>query len=77
VLYVPRALVAERIPLNGGCLLPVSIRIPPGSLLDPSSGAAVVGGNVETSQRVVDGRAQEGGAILPARSPRPRFRPGA
>ncbi len=54
VLYVLRALVAERIPLNGGCLRPVEIRIPPGSLLDPPPGAAVVGGNVETSQRIVD-----------------------
>jgi 5-oxoprolinase (ATP-hydrolysing) len=54
VLYVLRSLVAERIPLNGGCLEPVEIRVPPGSLLDPPRGAAVVGGNVETSQRVVD-----------------------
>ncbi|MDJ0867573.1 MAG: hydantoinase B/oxoprolinase family protein [Myxococcota bacterium] len=54
VIYVLRALVAERIPLNGGCLAPVEIRIPPGSLLDPPPGSAVVGGNVETSQRVVD-----------------------
>jgi 5-oxoprolinase (ATP-hydrolysing) len=54
VIYVLRALVAERIPLNGGCLDPVEIRIPPGSLLDPPPGAAVVGGNVETSQRIVD-----------------------
>jgi len=54
VIYVVRALVAERIPLNGGCLEPVTIRIPEGSLLDPPRGAAVVGGNVETSQRVVD-----------------------
>jgi 5-oxoprolinase (ATP-hydrolysing) len=54
VIYVLRALVAERIPLNGGCLAPVEIRIPPGSLLDPPPGAAVVGGNVETSQRLVD-----------------------
>jgi 5-oxoprolinase (ATP-hydrolysing) len=53
-IYVLRALVAEPIPLNGGCLLPVEIAIPPGSLLDPPRGAAVVGGNVETSQRVVD-----------------------
>ncbi|HVH20054.1 MAG TPA: hydantoinase B/oxoprolinase family protein [Myxococcota bacterium] len=53
-LYVLRCLVAERIPLNGGCLEPVEIRVPPGSLLDPPRGAAVVGGNVETSQRVVD-----------------------
>jgi 5-oxoprolinase (ATP-hydrolysing) len=54
VIYVLRALVAEAIPLNGGCLAPVAISIPPGSLLDPPPGAAVVGGNVETSQRVVD-----------------------
>ncbi|MFQ5418006.1 MAG: hydantoinase B/oxoprolinase family protein, partial [Myxococcota bacterium] len=54
VLYVLRALVAERIPLNGGCLDPVTIHIPEGSLLDPPPGAAVVGGNVETSQRIVD-----------------------
>ncbi|HEX5065314.1 MAG TPA: hydantoinase B/oxoprolinase family protein [Myxococcota bacterium] len=53
-LYVLRCLVAERIPLNGGCLEPVEIRVPAGSLLDPPPGAAVVGGNVETSQRVVD-----------------------
>jgi 5-oxoprolinase (ATP-hydrolysing) len=51
---VLRALVAERIPLNGGCLDPVEISIPAGSLLDPPLGAAVVGGNVETSQRIVD-----------------------
>jgi len=54
VIYVLRCLVAERIPLNGGCLQPVSVRVPQGSLLDPPRGAAVVGGNVETSQRVVD-----------------------
>jgi 5-oxoprolinase (ATP-hydrolysing) len=54
VIYVLRALVAERIPLNGGCLDPVEISIPAGSLLDPPLGAAVVGGNVETSQRIVD-----------------------
>jgi 5-oxoprolinase (ATP-hydrolysing) len=48
VIYVLRSLVAERIPLNGGCLEPVSIAIPPGSLLDPPRGSAVVGGNVET-----------------------------
>jgi 5-oxoprolinase (ATP-hydrolysing) len=54
VLYALRCLVAEPIPLNGGCLAPVEIVVPPGSLLDPPPGAAVVGGNVETSQRVVD-----------------------
>lgn len=54
VIYVLRSLVEERIPLNGGCLDPVEIAIPAGSILDPPRGAAVVGGNVETSQRVVD-----------------------
>ena len=54
VLYVFRTLIDEDIPLNSGCLDPVKIRIPEGSLLNPSPEAAVVGGNVETSQRVVD-----------------------
>jgi 5-oxoprolinase (ATP-hydrolysing) len=54
VLYVLRCLVAERIPLNDGCFGPVELIVPPGSLLDPPPGAAVVGGNVETSQRIVD-----------------------
>ena len=49
VIYVLRSLVVERIPLNGGCLAPVEIRIPKGSILDPPRGSAVVGGNVETS----------------------------
>ncbi|MFP6639782.1 MAG: hydantoinase B/oxoprolinase family protein, partial [Myxococcota bacterium] len=54
LIYVLRSLVEEPIPLNGGCLDPVSLVIPPGSLLDPPPGSAVVGGNVETSQRIVD-----------------------
>ena len=54
VIYVLRSLVAERIPLNGGCLIPVEVLIPKDSILDPPRGSAVVGGNVETSQRVVD-----------------------
>jgi 5-oxoprolinase (ATP-hydrolysing) len=54
VIYVLRALVDAPIPLNSGCLRPVAVHIPPGSVLDPSPGAAVCGGNVETSQRVVD-----------------------
>ena len=54
LLYVLRALIDESIPLNGGCLVPVELSIPCGSLLDPPPGSAVVGGNVETSQRVVD-----------------------
>jgi 5-oxoprolinase (ATP-hydrolysing) len=54
ILYSLRCLVEKDIPLNHGCLLPVSLIIPAGSLLDPSPGAAVVGGNVLTSQRLVD-----------------------
>jgi 5-oxoprolinase (ATP-hydrolysing) len=54
VLYVLRALVGAPIPLNAGCLTPVDLVIPPGSLLAPGPGRAVCGGNVETSQRVVD-----------------------
>ncbi len=54
VLYVFRTLVAEPIPLNEGCLRPLTLVIPPGSLLDPGPEAAVVAGNVETSQAVVD-----------------------
>ncbi|XP_039569288.1 5-oxoprolinase, partial [Passer montanus] len=54
LIYCLRCLVGHDIPLNQGCLAPVQVRIPPGSILDPSPDAAVVGGNVLTSQRVVD-----------------------
>ncbi len=54
VLYCLRCLLDSDIPLNHGCLLPIDIRLPPGSLLNPSAEAAVVGGNVLTSQRLVD-----------------------
>ncbi len=54
VLYVFRMLVDEDIPLNAGCLKPLDIRIPEGSMLNPLPPAAVVAGNVETSQYVVD-----------------------
>jgi 5-oxoprolinase (ATP-hydrolysing) len=54
VIYVLRTLVEERIPLNAGCLGPVEIAVPPGSILSPAPGAAVAAGNVETSTRVVD-----------------------
>jgi 5-oxoprolinase (ATP-hydrolysing) len=54
VMYVLRCLVAERMPMNEGCLDPVRIILPPASILNPSPGRAVVGGNVETSQRIVD-----------------------
>ncbi|MFJ9903155.1 hydantoinase B/oxoprolinase family protein [Streptomyces sp. NPDC101152] len=52
VLYVFRTLVADDIPLNDGCLRPLDIVVPPGSLLAPEPPAAVVAGNVETSQSI-------------------------
>ncbi|MDB5434682.1 MAG: hydantoinase/oxoprolinase [Phenylobacterium sp.] len=53
-LYVFRTLVDDDIPLNSGCLEPLNILTRPGSMLDPRPPAAVVAGNVETSQHVVD-----------------------
>jgi 5-oxoprolinase (ATP-hydrolysing) len=54
VLYFLRVLIDRTIPLNAGCLVPVDLEIPHGSLLSPGPTAAVAAGNVETSQRVVD-----------------------
>ena len=54
ILYALRVLVGRRIPLNDGALEDVEIEVPESSLLSPPEGAAVVGGNVETSQRLVD-----------------------
>jgi len=54
VLYVFRTLITEPIPLNAGCLRPLTIVVPPGTLLDPAPPGAVVAGNVETSQCIVD-----------------------
>lgn len=54
ILYCLRCLVNEDIPLNQGCLKPITIKIPKGSILSPIDGIAVVGGNVMTSQRVTD-----------------------
>jgi|AGTN01.3.fsa_nt_gi N-methylhydantoinase B/acetone carboxylase, alpha subunit len=54
VLYVFRTIVDDAIPLNEGCLKPLTIVIPEGSMLAPRPPAAVVAGNVETSQAVVD-----------------------
>ncbi|XP_031780579.1 5-oxoprolinase [Nasonia vitripennis] len=54
LIYCLRSIVGRDVPLNQGCLKPVKVIIPRGSLLDPSDTAAVVGGNVQTSQRVVD-----------------------
>jgi 5-oxoprolinase (ATP-hydrolysing) len=54
VLYALRALVGSDIPLNDGCLKPIRLVIPPGTFLSPQPGAAVVAGNTETSQAVVN-----------------------
>jgi 5-oxoprolinase (ATP-hydrolysing) len=54
VLYVFRTLVADDIPLNAGCLKPLEIIVPVGCLLNPREPAAIVAGNVETSQAVTD-----------------------
>jgi 5-oxoprolinase (ATP-hydrolysing) len=54
VLYVFRTLVNDDIPLNGGCMKPLEVVIPEGCLLNPRYPAAVVAGNVETSQCVTD-----------------------
>jgi 5-oxoprolinase (ATP-hydrolysing) len=53
-LYVFRTLVGDDIPLNAGCLRPLDLRVPPASMLNPEPPAAVVAGNVETSQHIVD-----------------------
>jgi 5-oxoprolinase (ATP-hydrolysing) len=54
VLYVFRTLVDDEIPMNDGCLKPLDIIIPDGSMLSPRYPAAVVAGNVETSQAITD-----------------------
>lgn len=54
VIYCMRAMLDVDIPLNAGCLVPLTVRIPERSLLSPSQTAAVCGGNVLTSQRIVD-----------------------
>ena len=54
VLYVFRTLVNDAIPLNAGCLKPLRMIIPPGSMLKPRYPAAVVAGNVETSQCITN-----------------------
>jgi 5-oxoprolinase (ATP-hydrolysing) len=66
VLYVLRCMVEDDIPLNEGCLKPIDIIIPEGSMLAPKYPAAVVGGNVETSQAVTDALFAAFGAMAAA-----------
>ncbi|XP_018494081.2 5-oxoprolinase [Galendromus occidentalis] len=54
IIYCLRCMVGHDIPLNQGCLAPVTIKLTKGSFLNPSDDAAVVGGNVLTSQRLCD-----------------------
>lgn len=54
IIYCLRCMVGFDIPLNQGCLTPINVIVPENSILNPSEGAAVVGGNVLTSQRIVD-----------------------
>lgn len=54
LIYCLRCMVGHDVPLNQGCLNPIKVTIPKNSILDPADDAAVVGGNVLTSQRIVD-----------------------
>ncbi|TCM43099.1 5-oxoprolinase (ATP-hydrolysing) [Novosphingobium sp. ST904] len=54
VLYVVRTLIDDAVPMNEGCLRPITLRVPEGSMLYPKAPAAVVAGNVETSQAITD-----------------------
>ena len=54
VLYVFRTLVDDDIPMNDGCLKPIDLNVPSGCMLNPNYPAAVVAGNVETSQAITD-----------------------
>jgi N-methylhydantoinase B len=69
VYFVIRCVTDPGIPPNAGCYAPVSIDIPDGSLLNPGPAAAVVGGNVETSQRVADVVFAAVGEVAPERVP--------
>ncbi len=65
-LYVLRTLIDDTIPMNDGCLRPVELVVPEGSMLDPRPGAAVVAGNVETSQVVTDALFAATGRLAPS-----------
>ena len=66
VLYVFRVMVENNIPMNAGCLRPINIIVPEGSMLKPAFPAAVVAGNVETSQHVTNALFQALGAMANA-----------
>jgi 5-oxoprolinase (ATP-hydrolysing) len=65
-LYVLRTLIDDPIPMNDGCLRPVELVVPDGSMLSPAFPAAVVAGNVETSQVVTDALFAATGKLAPS-----------
>ena len=65
-LYVVRTLIDDAIPMNDGCLRPITLVIPEGSMLSPAYPAAVVAGNVETSQVVTDALFAATGRLAPS-----------
>jgi len=65
-LYVVRTLMDDDIPLNDGCLRPIQLDVPDGSMLSPTYPAAVVAGNVETSQVVTDALFAATGRLAPS-----------
>jgi len=65
-LYVVRTLIDDAIPMNDGCLRPITLVVPEGSMLNPRFPAAVVAGNVETSQVVTDTLFAATGRLAPS-----------
>ena len=65
-LYVVRTLIDDAIPMNDGCLRPIELIVPEGSMLNPLHPAAVVAGNVETSQVVTDALFAATGRLAPS-----------
>ncbi|MBC7985714.1 MAG: hydantoinase B/oxoprolinase family protein [Sphingomonadaceae bacterium] len=65
-LYVVRTLIDDAIPMNDGCLRPIELVVPQGSMLNPRWPAAVVAGNVETSQVITDALFVATGALAPS-----------
>ncbi|WP_299328300.1 hydantoinase B/oxoprolinase family protein [Parasphingopyxis sp.] len=65
-LYVVRTLIDDTIPMNDGCLRPIELIVPGGSMLNPQYPAAVVAGNVETSQVVTDALFAATGRLAPS-----------
>jgi 5-oxoprolinase (ATP-hydrolysing) len=65
-LYVVRTLIDDAIPMNDGCLRPIELIVPQGSMLNPEYPAAVVAGNVETSQVVTDALFAATGRLAPS-----------